>query len=89
MKRTNFMWLVLLSVLVTPMISFAQVSCTRGGLKRAVDLYIDAQTKGDISSLPLATGVGYLENMAPADINNGLINRPMEITHHRVRRLPR
>ena len=83
MRRSTFMWLVLLSVLVTPMISFAQVSCTRGGLKRAVDLYIDAQTKGDISNLPLATGAGYLENMAPADISKGLINTPMEIDHHR------
>ena len=66
MKRTTFMWFVVLGVLLTPIISLAQVSCTRGGLKRAVDLYIDAQTIGDISSLPLATGLGYLENMAPA-----------------------
>lgn len=83
MRRTTFMWLVLLSVLLIPMISFAQVSCTRGGLQRAVDFYIDAQTKGDISILPLATGVGYQENIAPADINKGLINTPMEIAHHR------
>ena len=83
MRRTNFMWFVFLIVLLTPMISVAQVSCTRGGLKRAVDLYIDAQTKGDISGLPLATGVGYLENMAPADINKGLVNTPMNIRFHR------
>lgn len=83
MQRTTFMWFVLLCVLLTPMVSVAQVSCTRGGLKRAVDLYIDAQTKGDISNLPLATGAGYLENMAPADISKGLINTPMEIDHHR------
>jgi hypothetical protein len=85
MRRTTFMWLVLLSVLLTPMFSFAadEVSCTRGGLKRAVSLYIDAQTKGDISGLPLATTVGYQENIAPADINKGLINKAMKIDHHR------
>lgn len=83
MKRITFMWLVLSSALLAPMISFAQVSCTRGGLQRAVDLYIDAQTNGDISNLPLATSVGYWENIMPADINEGLINTPMEIAHHR------
>ena len=37
-----------------PALSQAEVSCTRGGLQQAVDLYIAAQTKGDISGLPLA-----------------------------------
>jgi hypothetical protein len=55
----------------------------RGGLQRAVDLYLEAQAKGDRSGLPLATGVGYVENMVPADINDGLINTPLKIDHHR------
>jgi hypothetical protein len=55
----------------------------RGGLQRAVDLYIEAQTKGDTSGLPLAAGLGYIENMAPADIDEGLINTPLTIDHHR------
>ena len=54
--------LALCGAVLTPAISHAQVSCTRGGLQQAVDLYIAAQTKGDISGLPLATGVGYWEN---------------------------
>ena len=85
MRRTTFMCIVLLSVLLIPMFSFAadEVSCTRGGLRHAVDLYIDAQTKGDISGLPLATGVSYLENMVPVDIKKGLINTPMKIDFHR------
>jgi hypothetical protein len=33
--------------------------------------------------MPLATGLGYMENVAPANINNGLIKTPMEIDHHR------
>ena len=55
----------------------------REGLQRAVDLYIAAQTKGDTSGLPLATGLGYIENMAPAAIDKGLIKTAMKIDHHR------
>ena len=83
MKRSTFPWLVLAGALLTPAVGFAQVSCVRGGLQRAVDLYIEAQTKGDTSGLPLAAGAGYIENMAPADINAGLIKTPLTIDHHR------
>ena len=83
MKRTTLLWIVLSGALLTPLTSYAQVSCTRGGLQNAVDLYIDAQTRGDISGLPLATGVGYIENIAPADIDEGIVNTAMEIDHHR------
>ena len=87
MRRNAFilMLLLLLGLLITPMISFAgdEISCTRGGLKRAVNLYITAQTKGDISGLPLAKGVSYMENIKPADIKKGIINTPMNIDHHR------
>ena len=82
MKRTTLMWLVLSSVLLIPMASFAEVSCTRGGLQDAVDLYIEAQTKGDLSVLPLAAGLGYRENIAPADIKEGIVNTPLNIRHH-------
>lgn len=85
MRRTTFTWIALSGAMLAPAIGFAQgeISCTRGGLQRAVDLYIDAQTKGDVSGLPLAAGVGYIENMAPADIRQGLINTAMKIDHHR------
>ena len=62
---------------------YAQISCSRQGLQRAVDLYIAAQTKGDTSGLPLAVGLAYMENVAPADINKGIIKKPMKIDHHR------
>jgi hypothetical protein len=75
--------IVLSGALVAPSAGFAQVSCSRDGLQRAVDLYIAAQTKGDTSGMPLATGLGYQENMAPADIAKGLIRTPMKIDHHR------
>jgi len=83
-KRSALVSIVLAGALAAPTIGSAQeISCVRGGLKRAVDLYIDAQTKGDVSGLPLARGVGYIENMAPADIATGLISTPLKIDHHR------
>jgi hypothetical protein len=83
MKRIAVMCFVLTGALLAPTTGFAQISCTREGLQRAVDLYIAAQTKGDTSGMPLATGLGYMENVARADINNGLIKTPMKIDHHR------
>jgi hypothetical protein len=83
MKPISFMWIVLTGTLFAPTAGFAQISCSREGLQSAVDFYIAAQTKGDTSGLPLATGLGYMENMALADINNGLIKTPMKIDHHR------
>ncbi|HTX23534.1 MAG TPA: hypothetical protein VMD03_02655 [Steroidobacteraceae bacterium] len=69
--------------LLAPALSHAQPSCTRGGLQQAVDLYLTAQTKGDLSGLPLAKGVGYWENVAPADIRKGFITKALKIDHQR------
>jgi hypothetical protein len=71
------------STVMVPARSHAEVSCTRPGLQQAVDLYIAAQSKGDPSALPLAKGVGYWENAAPAELQKGFINRPMKIDHQR------
>ena len=83
MKIIGLMWIVLTSALIAPTAGFAQISCSREGLQRAVDLYIAAQAKGDLSGLPLAKGLGYMENVAPANIDNGLIKTPMKIDFHR------
>src|SRR5881628_2817690 len=83
MKRITLMWIVLTGALLAPTATFAQISCSREGLQRAVDLYIAAQTKGDTSGLPFATGLGYIENHAVVDINNGVIKTAMKIDHHR------
>ena len=83
MKRFALIGIVLTGVLLAPQAGFAQVSCSRDGLQRAIDLYIAAQTKGDTSGLPLAAGVGYMENVARADIDKGVIRTPMKIDHHR------
>ncbi len=83
MSRLALIGLLLAGALLAPTSGFAQVSCSRDGLQRAVDLYVAAQTKGDTSGLPLASGLGYFENAAPADITGGLIRTPMAIDHHR------
>ena len=85
MKRIAFagLYLALCGAALIPALSRAEVSCTRGGLQQAVDLYIAAQTKGDPSGLPLAKGVGYWENTAAADMQKGLITKPMKIDHQR------
>jgi hypothetical protein len=83
MTRIAVIGIVVTGVLLAPKVSNAQISCSRDGLQRAVDLYIAAQTKGDRSGLPLAMGLGYVENMAPVTIANGLINTAMKIDHHR------
>ena len=83
MKRVALCGIVLAVVLLAPRPGFAQISCSREGLQHAVDLYIAAQTKGDTSSLALATGPGYAENNAAASIDNGLIKTAMKIDHHR------
>jgi hypothetical protein len=83
MKPIHFILIALTVALLAPTSSFAQISCSREGLQRAVDLYIAAQTKGDTSGLPLATGLGYLEDMKNANINEGLIKTPLKIDFHR------
>ena len=83
MTRIALMGLVLAGTLLAPTTSAAQISCSREGLQRAVDLYIAAQTKGDTSGLPLSTGLGYVENHTPAKMDKGVIKTAMTIDHHR------
>jgi hypothetical protein len=83
MTRIGLIGIVLAGALLAPATGFAQVSCSRDGLQRAVDLYLAAQTTGDTSGMPLATGLGYFENIARADVATGLIKTPMKIDFHR------
>jgi len=81
-NRTTFLRAALAGTLLIPAVGAAQVSCARGGLQRAADLYVEAQRQGDPSGLPLANGLGYVENMERIAIGDGLINTPMAIDHH-------
>ncbi|MGA8872501.1 MAG: hypothetical protein WA434_16345 [Candidatus Acidiferrales bacterium] len=84
MSRFLCKWIVLAAVLLAPAASFAQVACTRDGLQAATNLYLEAQTKGDTSGLPLATGLAYIENMQVVDIKSGVIQKPLKIDFHRT-----
>lgn len=78
MHRFTFKY-VALAALAGSAAGYGQVSCTREGLQAAADLYVAAQTKGDPSGLPLAKGLGYVENFKPMSIDEGLIKKPMKI----------
>lgn len=83
MNRYGFPIMALTGALALAGTAHGQVSCRREGLKAATDLYIAAQTKGDISGLPLAKGLGYVENTKPIDIKDGVIMKAMKIDHQR------
>ncbi len=83
MRRFSYFRLFVAGIFIVPVFANAQVSCTRGGLKRATDMYIEAQTSGDTSGLPLPASVGYWENETLMNIGEGIINTPMTINHHR------
>jgi hypothetical protein len=83
MNRLDVKWVALAATLLAPAMSYAEISCTREGLKAATDLYIAAQTSGDTAGLPLAKGLGYVENFKTTDINDGVIKRAMKIDHQR------
>jgi hypothetical protein len=83
MNRSIVKWMAFAGVLLAPAAGYAEVSCTREGLKAAADLYIAAQTSGDVVGLPLAKGLGYVENFKPINIDEGLIKKAMKIDHQR------
>jgi hypothetical protein len=83
MNRSLWKWMAVAGALLVPAAGYAEVSCTREGLKAAADLYVAAQAKGDISGLPLAKGLGYIENFKPTNIDEGLIKKAMKIDHQR------
>jgi len=84
MNRMLLKWMVLSGAMLAPVVSFAQVACTRDGLQAASDLYLAAQAKGDTSGMPLAKGLAYIENMQGVDIASGVIQKPLKIDFHRT-----
>jgi len=77
-----YQWTAVVGAALAPAAAIADVSCARGGLQDAVDLYIAAQSNGDVSGLPLANGLGYWENEQRIAIDDGLIRKALEIDHH-------
>ncbi len=56
-------------------------SCTRDQLKAATAAYVEAQRRGDLSGLPLASNAHYLENMETVDRSAGLWNTALPIAN--------
>jgi hypothetical protein len=84
MNRYTFKLMALSAALLAlPLCRAADVSCTREGLKAAADLYVAAQTKGDVSGLPLAKGLGYVENFKAINIADSMLHKPMKVDHTR------
>ena len=81
--KLKYLCLALCGAWLIPALGQAAVSCSREGLQEAVNLYLDAQAKGDLSGLNLPANVGYWENVAPADIKTGFVNKPLKIDFHR------
>jgi len=82
MKFYKFVLITLATMLMASATGLAQQrACTKDELKRAAEIYVNAQAKGDRSILPLAEGYGYMENIANADITKGIINKAMKIDH--------
>jgi len=84
MNRTVLKWIVLSGALLAPATGFAQVACTRNGLQAATDFYVEAQSKGNVSGMPLAQGLAYIENMQVVDIKSGVIQKPLIVDFHRA-----
>jgi hypothetical protein len=57
--------------------------CTRKQLRKAVDSYIAAQEKGDLSLMALAAPVTYVENRKDADLEASVLKSPQRIDFHR------
>jgi len=57
--------------------------CTREALNATVDSYIAAQQAGDLSGMPLASRVKYIENWKEVGKEQGLWNTALPIAFHR------
>jgi hypothetical protein len=60
--------------------------CTRPQLVEAVDAYLTTQTTGQTSAFKArfdnSTWLGYYENAQKVDVNTGILNKPLAITHN-------
>lgn len=59
--------------------SRASAACTRATLQATVDAYLEAQAAGQLSKLPLAANVSYLENDVTMDVAAGVLSKAMTI----------
>ncbi|HZV58250.1 MAG TPA: hypothetical protein VFF89_11310 [Sphingobium sp.] len=58
--------------------------CTQEDLEKATAAYIEAQTKGDPTPMPLGTWVTYNEQMDLGTMSTGVLSKPLKIDFHRT-----
>jgi len=61
----------------------AKTGCTRAGLQKTVDNYLDALKKGTPSLMPLASEAKYIENRKVIPFGQGIWQTPLAIDFHR------
>ncbi|KAF1851325.1 uncharacterized protein K460DRAFT_412901 [Cucurbitaria berberidis CBS 394.84] len=70
------------------LLALSAAHCTRPQLAEAVDSYLSTQTTGQTSTFKErfdnSTWLGYYENGRNLDINSGILNTPLPITHNRT-----
>ncbi|MGI4881231.1 MAG: hypothetical protein ACRYG4_27535 [Janthinobacterium lividum] len=71
--------------LFTTVPAFAQGQCARDELQKATDSYVEAQTVGEATRMPLTLWEQYSEQMDPsASMSTGIISKPQKIDFHRT-----
>lgn len=58
-----------------------QPVCTRAELEAATNAYVDAQSSGDVSGMPLVSNAVYLENMVSIEKADGLWNTALPVAN--------
>ena len=59
--------------------SNASADCSREMLHKVADAYVQAQTSGDATRLPLATGASYAQNDHAMDVAQGVLAGPLKV----------
>lgn len=57
--------------------------CSRDDLQKVTDAYIQAQTTGDTTPIPMSLWVDYNQNMDESSMATGIISKPQKIDFHR------
>lgn len=76
--------LLALGLFLTAAPALAQQSCTREELQQATDAYIQAQTKGDPTLVPLSGWTQYNEQMEMGTMSTGILSKPQKIDFTRT-----
>lgn len=63
---------------------FGPGGCSMGQLEHAAQSYVEAQTKGDPTALPLGTWMTYNEQMELGTMSRGILTKPLKIDLHRT-----